>query len=151
MKNFIIYTISTGRIDRAVAADIEILDQTFIELIYPEFDPILQDFLETDDLCSPLSWYFDGVEPIERPVFSDTWNFNKSSILPDGIDSATIGPGLPNPTKCYIATPEDVEHIEPFDLVDGQLSFTAPSVGTYIITLSAFPYVDEQFTIECAP
>lgn len=151
MTNFIIYLLATGEIIRFYSVAFQTVTQTEVEIYYPDFDDATEGFIIVTNNINPRDYYVDlsdndTVKP--RPLFSNTWTFNKTTIDADGSDTATIGSGLPNPTRCIIQNNiEGTTGPEPFDITDGSLAITVPTPGIYTIMLSKYPYKDEIFTI----
>lgn len=138
IKYYIIYRISTG----------EILSYgtTFEEdLNNIPYDPS-NDIVEVSDLVNNLTQYWDGLEVVNRPAFSESNNWNTLFIDSDGVSQATFGPNLPNPTTVNIVGPNNVLPVDG-TIIDGQLEVTVNYQGTYTVTLNSFPYMEEIFTI----
>lgn len=77
-----------------------------------------------------------------RPALTATWN--KTTITANGVDQATFGSGLPNPTSVMLTTVPDGAHLpeEPEEVTTGTFTFATPISGAYtIIVTPPFPYI----------
>jgi hypothetical protein len=76
-----------------------------------------------------------------------TWDV--TTIDADGVDAATLGSGLPNPTVIFIQilTAEGAENIAPFNATTGSLVLKSLVIGTYSVTVLAEGYKDYKATI----
>jgi len=150
MINYIIFTKSSGEINNSVTAATDSIDLTYIQLMHPDFDPVLQDFMETVDQVNPISEYVVSGAITTRPLFSAVATLNKSVITADGTDSATLGSGLPNPTTVVgLQIPDGGEYTPAITTItDGSLIIKSAVVGQIAFNLRAFPYQNQLFTVE---
>ena len=85
-----------------------------------------------------------GVDEVfaEKPLLTTVATWDKTTLDADGVDAATLGTGLPNPTSIYISitTAEGAELITPFDATTGSLVIKSNVVGVYQVTAMAEGY-----------
>jgi len=67
---------------------------------------------------------------------------DKTTVIADGVDVSTTL-SVPNPTNVVITGPAN----DSFQVTDGSLELTFDTAGTYTVTLSAFPYLDQTIEI----
>lgn len=90
----------------------------------------------------------EGPEPVfmERPLMTDVASWNKTTIIGDGVDEATFGPGIPLGTTARVYANDDASQlgIPPNMTVtidDGTFEFSATEPGSYFLVLdNPFPY-----------
>lgn len=77
----------------------------------------------------------------ERPTLTATWD--KTTITADGVDQATLGSTLPNPTNLMVTVvPEGVQQPDPEEVTTGTFTFATPVAGEYTILVTPpFPYI----------
>ena len=94
----------------------------------------------------PAEKYITGGVITTRPALTGVATWDTLAIDADGVDAATLGSGLPNPTAVYVVprTAEAIEHSA--TVTDGSLVFKTTVVGTFEITAVAFPY--KNYTVE---
>lgn len=150
MINYIIFTKSSGEINNSVTAVADSIDLAYIQLMHPDFDPVLQDFMETTDQVSTISEYVVSGVITARPLFSTVATLNKLVITADNTDSATLGPGLPNPTTVLgLQIPDGGEYTPAITTItDGSLVIKSAVVGQIAFNLRAFPYQDQLYIVE---
>lgn len=74
-----------------------------------------------------------------RPELTAAWD--KTSVVASGIDTATLGSSLPNPTQVAVTVPEGASIPEAEEVTEGIFIFATPIAGTYTVTvLPPFPY-----------
>lgn len=89
------------------------------------------------------------------PLLSVITDWNKSTILNNKIDTATLGAGdLPIGTTITVTPPRPADITlesptppPPIIVNDGLFSFRSSLAGVYRITASCFPYIDYTTTI----
>jgi len=87
------------------------------------------------DLTDPLN-----PTPTPRPTLATPPD--KTTALADGVDLVSFT-GLPNPTDYEIAGPATATGTT----TTGALQFTFDFPGDYVVTIKAFPYLDQVFTV----
>jgi hypothetical protein len=86
----------------------------------------------------------DG-EVVERPLLTSVASFDKTTLVPNGIDSCVIST-LP---ECVVVVSYKDETLKPAfnePITDGELEITADEPGTIVVTIDAFPY--QQYNVE---
>jgi hypothetical protein len=84
-----------------------------------------------------------------KPLITTVATWDVTTIDADGIDAATLGAGLPNPTEIsiQIITAEGAETIAPFNATTGSLVLKSLIIGTYLVTARAAGYKDYTVSI----
>jgi hypothetical protein len=95
---------------------------------------------EVDETITFEHWY-SGTDFVLKEPLPGTWDVN--SIAADGAETATLS-GLPNPTMITITGPVQ----NAVEVIDGSLEFSTDTPGSYTVTASAFPYLDQVTTVE---
>lgn len=94
-------------------------------------------------------WYYVAGVKTARPAFSTVGSWNTLSITADGVDDATFGSSLPNPTTVVVVVPPNLGILVPasVSVTTGSFVLTTDTPGEYIVTLDKFPYVQQTYTI----
>lgn len=97
----------------------------------------------------PSEWYYVAGVKTARPAFSTVGSWNTLSITADGVDDATFGSSLPNPTTAVVVVPSNlgIEVPASVSITTGSFTLTTDTPGKYQVTLDAFPYMQETYTI----
>lgn len=90
----------------------------------------------------------DGPEPVfmERPNLTDVASWNKTTIIGNGTDEATFGPGIPINTAVRVhpnqlASQEGIPADMTVMVDDGTFEFAATVPGSYFVVFdNPFPY-----------
>lgn len=87
--------------------------------------------------------------PVARSLLTTVATWDTLSILANGTAKATLGAGLPNPSKISVTPPGNlgIAAIPEQTVTDGSFTFATPLPGAYVVTVSAFPYLDYEATI----
>jgi hypothetical protein len=86
---------------------------------------------------------------VARPLITTVATWDVTTIDADGVDAATLGATLPNPTSIsiLIITARGAEQIVPFDVTDGSLVLKSLIIGMYSVTARAAGYKDYTVSI----
>ncbi len=88
---------------------------------------------------------------VAKPLITAVATWNVTTIDADGVDAATLGAGLPNPTTITVEalTGEDAEDVADFDVADGVLVLKSLVVGTFSISAKAsgYQYYTQTITV----
>jgi hypothetical protein len=105
----------------------------------------------TMDGAGHLGGTTPGVDAVltEKPLLTTVATWDKTTIDADGVDAATLGAGLPDPTSISIViiTAQGAEQIVPFDVTDGSLVLKSLIIGMYSVTARAAGYKDYTVSI----
>lgn len=126
---FTVYDSVTGAIKRTGTAPdsmIAIQAQTGEAVVTGQYDAAAQ--------------YLPGGVPTARPAMTST--IDVTTVPADGVTPITIS-GAPAPCNIDVAGPASYTSSDP----DGTIQLTFNLAGTYTVTLSAFPYLNQEFTI----
>lgn len=95
-----------------------------------------------DPTDKPDDWYYVAGVKTARPEFSTVGSWDTTTITADGVDAATFGTGLPNPTIISVVVPvfSGIQPVTPFEETSGSFSITTPARGEYRVSFTAFPY-----------
>lgn len=137
---FILYNIvkdSTGEIVSQIGADLD-LDSTAVTANTPAGHTAYEGLM-TD---TTYEWYYVGATKTARPLFSSVATWNTTTITANGTSTATLGPGLPNPTGVVIDIPRSsgLDIPAPQTVTSGSFSLTTTVPGVYRVQVKAFPY-----------
>jgi len=104
----------------------------------------------TMDGSGHLGGTTSGVDVVlaDKTLITTIATWDKTAIADDGVDAATLGAGLPNPTEIMIQilTALGAEPIVPFNATTGSFVLKSLIVGTYKVTARAAGYKD--YTVE---
>lgn len=94
-------------------------------------------------------FYYVGATKTARPAFSTVGSWGTQTITADGVSAATFGSSLPNPTNIIVNVPRGLGLTlpGPLTVTAGSFTLTTTVAGTYEVTLNAFPYVQQSYTI----
>lgn len=91
--------------------------------------------------------YIVGGVVTARPALTATWN--KTTVGANGIDTATFGLNLPNPTQVLVTVPDGAVTPVPENVTTGTFSFATPVAGEYTVYVNPpFPYKPTSKTIK---
>lgn len=144
--DYVIYNDSTGKITQFGRIDSQPTFEGAPEAPAP-LVPSGHTRLTNESVDSDLTWYYPSGVKTARPLFSTVASWNKTTIDGDGVDAATFGSSLPNPTSASYRKGTTGPWSTETSVTSGTYSFTATESGTYYIRLSAFPYQDYEATI----
>lgn len=147
MIYYTIYTVATGEIQKVFAMNEEDTTDTITNntgageaFVSGEIEPDRDTQYVVDDVLT------------DRPPLSDVATWDKTSITADGVDSCTLGAGLPNPTIIKVH-PDAVASKNGaigalVNVTDGSITFGTESVGSYRFeVINPFPYLPTNYTI----
>jgi hypothetical protein len=134
--------------DRPIISLMDVMDiatadlNTEVGFMYIE----ITDLVQTDDY--KISWNGTDFEMVERDELSTVATWSATTIDADGVDSAVLGSGLPNPTTVSL-TYQAYEALAPVsgDVTTGTLTITADLAGEYEVSINVFPYKPYSQTI----
>ena len=73
---------------------------------------------------------------------------NVGGWLANGVDTISYGTALPNPTTMtMVCSNPRFKSISSATVTDGTITLTTTAIGTYIITIDAFPYLTKVITV----
>lgn len=94
-----------------------------------------------------LEYYVAGVKTA-RPLLSDVATWDSLALDADGVDSVTLGSGLPNPTIIDIIVPVELGlQSQRIEEESGAFTLTTTIPGSYFVRIEVFPYVTQTFEI----
>lgn len=142
MLNYVIYNTSTGEITKSLQ-------------IYDENDTVSvannvgggEASLQEDG--EPSTHYVTGGVSTPKLALSTVATWNTTTIDADGVDAATLGSSLPNPTRItVIASAPGIAPITQVNVTTGTFTLTTTTPGTYTVITEVFPYLNTSTTIE---
>lgn len=139
MKNYTIYVIATGQVVQSGTC----ADDALASFPLAAGQAILEDAeLDGDQMIVAGA-------PAARPLLTSVATWDTLAIAANGIAKATLGAGLPNPSSILVAPPARLGIATPPEQVvtDGTFTFATTVPGAYVVTVSAFPYLDYEVTI----
>jgi len=147
MIYYAIYTVATGEIQKVISLSEDDTTDTVANNV-----SVGEDFITAD--AEPLRdevYVVSGVLTA-RPALSAIATWNKTSITANGVDSATLGSGLLNPTT--IKVHPDVDAMKNGGdgalvvVTDGSITFATEAAGKYDFeVVNPFPYLPTTYTI----
>lgn len=79
--------------------------------------------------------YISGGAVTVRPDITFVASWNKTTVSANGVDTATFGPGLPNPTSVSVQVPNGATTPTDEIVTGGTFSFATPIAGEYVVTV----------------
>lgn len=129
--NFTVYETSSGRILRTGYT----------------VDPLANQVLSGESIVEESydgeTHYFSSGTLTARPANPTT--IDKTSITADGVDAFTLS-DYPTGAEIFIAGPVNYRGV----LSAGFDDFTTTISGTYIVTVTAFPYLPQEYTVNAS-
>lgn len=138
--SYTVFTNSTGKIDSYGVVP----DAAHYALIpFVSGQTVTTDSIDTD-----ANWYYLGGVLTPRPLLTTLATWSTLAITANGISSAVLGSGLPNPTPVSIQL-LNKSGVMPVtgSVTTGSLTITANYPGSYQVTTNIFPYKDYQVII----
>lgn len=138
MKNFVVYTTTTGEILRTGQVPDDMLT---IQAQTGE--------TAVEAMADPATEYYSAGVKTARPLLTTVATWSATSIVANGTAKATLGTTLPNPTAITIVPPAGlgIAAIPDQTVIDGSFELSTTVAGAYKVTAKAFPYQDYTVTI----
>jgi len=132
MTDFAIYKIATGKIDRILSGNPDLLPLNVSEG---------EDGIHIPATLNEVNAYVDNGQVVEKQPL----NLPESlQIAADGVDEAVI---TNIPAGVTVQWP--VGQVD--EVTDGEVRFAVDLPGTYTLTFDAVPYLRQEVTIEAVP
>jgi len=153
--NYAVYITSTGEVLQNGSCD-----DTMVAL---QAQSAGETAIDTGEIVvdSKTQYYVAGVLT-PRPLLTSVATWDVTSIVADGVSTATLGPGLPNPSTVIMegSIPDIINKDSTYrfttssgivpaidEVTDGSYTITTTTTGLFTIIVESFPYQTYTTTI----